>query len=138
MAPKKSRGSSASERPARRRVQRNGRWINPATLVNDPVRPLAADVLPAFLRHRDALRREHRGSDRSIVSAGPQVRRGLDGVGAIHNWPGGWGRLLERAGALVEDRVGLGAGKAVLEQEREGLAPGCFRIAAGGLNVGQR
>ncbi len=53
------------------RVQRNGRWINPATLVNDPVPPLAADVLPAFLRHRDALRREFRGLDRSVVSAGP-------------------------------------------------------------------
>lgn len=53
------------------RVQRNGRWINPATLVNDPVPPLAADVLPAFLRHRDALRRELRGPDRSVVSAGP-------------------------------------------------------------------
>lgn len=53
------------------RVQRNGRWINPATLVNDPVPPLAAAVLPAFLRHRDALRRELRGPDRSAVSAGP-------------------------------------------------------------------
>ncbi len=53
------------------RVQRNGRWINPATLVNDPVPPLAADVLPAFLRHRDALRRELRGPDRSVVSLGP-------------------------------------------------------------------
>ena len=53
------------------RVQRNGRWINPATLVNDPVPPLAADVLPAFLRHRDALRRELRGPDRSVVSVGP-------------------------------------------------------------------
>lgn len=53
------------------RVQRNGRWINPANLVNDPVPPLAADVLPAFLRHRDALRRELGGPDRSVVSAGP-------------------------------------------------------------------
>lgn len=53
------------------RVQRNGRWINPATLVNDPVPPLAADVLPAFLRHRDALRRELRGARGSAVSVGP-------------------------------------------------------------------
>ena len=53
------------------RVQRNGRWINPATLVNDPVPPLSADVLPAFLRHRDALRRELRGPHRSVVGVGP-------------------------------------------------------------------
>ena len=53
------------------RVQRNGRWINPAALVNDPVPPLAADVLPAFLRHRDALRRELGGPDRSVVGVGP-------------------------------------------------------------------
>ena len=53
------------------RVQRNGRWINPATLVNDPVPPLAADVLPAFFRHRDSLRRELRGPDRFVVGVGP-------------------------------------------------------------------
>ena len=53
------------------RVQRNGRWIDPAILVNEPVPPLAADVLPAFLRHRDALRLELRGPDRSAVRAGP-------------------------------------------------------------------
>ena len=53
------------------RVQRNGRWINPATLVNEPVPPLADALLPAFLRHRDALRRELRGADGSVVSAGP-------------------------------------------------------------------
>lgn len=53
------------------RVQRNGRWINPATLSSDPPPPLAADVLPAFLRHRDALLRELRGADRSVVSASP-------------------------------------------------------------------
>ena len=53
------------------RVQRNGRWINPATLVNEPVPPLAETVLPAFLRHRAALRLELRGTDSSVVSAGP-------------------------------------------------------------------
>ncbi len=53
------------------RVQRNGRWINPATLVNEPVPPLAAALLPVFHRHRDALRGELRGATSSIVSAGP-------------------------------------------------------------------
>ncbi len=53
------------------RVQRNGRWINPATLVNEPVPPLADALLPAFLQHRDALRRELRGADSSVVGAGP-------------------------------------------------------------------
>ncbi len=40
------------------RVQSNGRWINPATLVSEPVPPLADAMLPAFFDHRDALRRE--------------------------------------------------------------------------------
>ena len=53
------------------RVQRNGRWIDPATLVNEAVPPLAEAVLPAFLRHRDALLRELRGGAGSVVSAGP-------------------------------------------------------------------
>ncbi len=53
------------------RVQRNGRWINPATLVNESVPPLADTLLPAFLQHRDALRRELGGAHSSAVSAGP-------------------------------------------------------------------
>ena len=53
------------------RVQRNGRWINPATLVNEPVPPLADALLRAFLQHRDALRRELRGANSSVVGAGP-------------------------------------------------------------------
>ncbi len=40
------------------RVQRNGRWINPANLVSEQAPPLADAVLPAFLAERDALRRE--------------------------------------------------------------------------------
>lgn len=53
------------------RVQRNGRWINPAMLSSDPAPPLAADVLPAFLRHRDALLQELRGVRDSVAAAGP-------------------------------------------------------------------
>ena len=53
------------------RVQRNGQWINPATLESEPVPPLAADVLSAFRRHRDALLQELRGGSGSGVSAGP-------------------------------------------------------------------
>ena len=53
------------------RVQRNGRWINPATLPSDPAPPLAEAVLPQFVRHRDALLRELRGVDGTVVSAGP-------------------------------------------------------------------
>ena len=53
------------------RVQMNGHWIDPATLVNESVPPLADTLLPAFLQHRDALRRELRGAHSSAVSAGP-------------------------------------------------------------------
>ena len=53
------------------RVQRNGRWINPATLVNEPIPPLADTVLPVFIRHRDRLRRALLGGEGRIVSAGP-------------------------------------------------------------------
>ena len=53
------------------RVQHNGKWINPATLSSNPAPPLTADVLPAFLRHRDALLLELRGVRGSVVSAGP-------------------------------------------------------------------
>lgn len=53
------------------RVQRNGRWINPATLFSEPAPPLAEAVLPEFIRHRDALLRELRGADSPAVSAGP-------------------------------------------------------------------
>ncbi len=53
------------------RVQHNGRWINPATLVSEPVPSLAAAVLPDFLQHRDALRRELDGAPARTVRIGP-------------------------------------------------------------------
>ncbi len=49
------------------RVQRNGRWINPANLVSEPVPPLGDALLPDFFERRDALRHELRaGSDRAL------------------------------------------------------------------------
>ena len=53
------------------RVQRNGRWINPANLVSEPVPPLADAVLPAFFERRDALRHELHGASDSAVRLGP-------------------------------------------------------------------
>ena len=53
------------------RVQRNGRWINPANLVSEPVPPLADAVLPDFIKHRDALRHELRGAPNAAVRLGP-------------------------------------------------------------------
>lgn len=53
------------------RVQRNGRWINPANLVSEPVPPLADAVLPDFIKHRDALRQELRGAPDAAVRLGP-------------------------------------------------------------------
>lgn len=53
------------------RVQRNGLWINPATLVSEPVPPLADGLLPAFFERRDALRRELGGGSDRAVRLGP-------------------------------------------------------------------
>ena len=53
------------------RVQSNGRWINPANLVSEPVPPLADALLPAFLERRDALRHELRGASDTAVRLGP-------------------------------------------------------------------
>ncbi|MXX76456.1 MAG: peptidoglycan DD-metalloendopeptidase family protein [Holophagales bacterium] len=53
------------------RVQSNGRWINPATLVSEPVPPLADALLPAFFERRDALRHELRGGSDRALRAGP-------------------------------------------------------------------
>ena len=53
------------------RVQSNGRWINPATLVSEPVPPLADALLPAFFDRRDALRHELSGGSDRAVRAGP-------------------------------------------------------------------
>ena len=53
------------------RVQSNGRWINPATLVSEPVPPLADVLLPAFFDRRDALRHELRGGSARALRAGP-------------------------------------------------------------------
>ena len=53
------------------RVQSNGRWINPANLVSEPVPPLADALLPAFLERRDALRHELRGGSDAAVRLGP-------------------------------------------------------------------
>ena len=53
------------------RVQRNGRWINPATLVSEPVPPLADALLPAFFERRDALRHALRGGSDRAVRLGP-------------------------------------------------------------------
>ena len=53
------------------RVQSNGRWINPATLVSEPVPPLADGLLPAFFDRRDALRHELSGGSDRAVRAGP-------------------------------------------------------------------
>ncbi len=53
------------------RVQHNGRWINPAALTNDPAPPLAENLRPAFLRHRDALLGELVGVKVAFVSGGP-------------------------------------------------------------------
>ncbi|MDE2691735.1 MAG: peptidoglycan DD-metalloendopeptidase family protein [Acidobacteriota bacterium] len=53
------------------RVQRNGRWINPATLVSEPVPPLADALLPAFFERRDALRHELEGGPGRDVRLGP-------------------------------------------------------------------
>ncbi len=53
------------------RVQSNGRWVNPATLVSEPVPPLADSLLPAFFERRDALRHELRGGSGRALRAGP-------------------------------------------------------------------
>ena len=53
------------------RVQRNGRWINPANLVSEPVPPLADALLPAFFERRDVLRHELRGGSDAAVRLGP-------------------------------------------------------------------
>lgn len=53
------------------RVQSNGRWINPATLVSEPVPPLADALLPVFFERRDALRHELRGGSGRTLRAGP-------------------------------------------------------------------
>lgn len=53
------------------RVQRNGRWINPANLVSEPVPPLADALLPAFFERRDALRRELGGGADRGLRVGP-------------------------------------------------------------------
>lgn len=53
------------------RVQRNGRWINPANLVSEPVPPLADALLPAFFERRDALRRELGGGAERGLRVGP-------------------------------------------------------------------
>ena len=53
------------------RVQSNGRWINPATLVSEPVPPLADALLPAFFERRDALRHELDGGPGRDVRLGP-------------------------------------------------------------------
>ncbi len=53
------------------RVQSNGRWINPATLVSEPVPPLADALLPAFFESRDALRHELDGGPGRDVRLGP-------------------------------------------------------------------
>ncbi len=38
------------------RIQRDGRWINPLTLDNEPAEPIAEQQLPSFLAWRDELR----------------------------------------------------------------------------------
>ena len=38
------------------RIQRNGRWINPLTLDNQPAEPISDQQMPAFLARRDELR----------------------------------------------------------------------------------
>ena len=53
------------------RVQRNGRWIDPATLVSEPVPPLADDLLPDFFERRDALRRQLGGGFDRALRTGP-------------------------------------------------------------------
>ena len=53
------------------RVQRNGRWINPANLVSEPVPPLGDAVLPDFFERRDTLRHELRGAPDAVVRLGP-------------------------------------------------------------------
>ncbi len=53
------------------RVQSNGRWINPATLVSEPVPPLADALLPAFFERRDAFRHALRGGSDRALRAGP-------------------------------------------------------------------
>ena len=43
------------------RIQKNGRWINPLGLANEPADPIPEAELPQFLAHRDELRRRLEG-----------------------------------------------------------------------------